>query len=165
MLCELCGKEAGAARPIFIEGTKLHVCQNCMRFGEEYKAQPGRPGGAPAPSALVIEERLQRREKRMQTKDVYATAHSTEIVDDYGKVIKDARTAAGMDMEQFAASISEKKGLIAKIESNNLVPDEKLMRKIEKALNIKLTETVQTSAGSNRQQAAKMTLENFIKKV
>ena len=164
MLCELCGKDAGTARPIFIEGTKLNVCQNCVRFGEEYKTQQGKPG-APAPSALVIEERLQRRERRMQTRDVYASAHSTEIVDDYGKVIKDARTAAGMDMEQFAASISEKKGLIAKIESNDLVPDEKLMRKIEKALNIRLTETVQTGIGSNRPQTAKMTLENFIKKV
>jgi putative transcription factor len=134
-----------------------------MRFGEEYKAKDGRPD-APAPNASVIEERLQKREKRMQTKDVYATSGSVEIIDDYGKVIKDARTAAGMDIEQFAASIFEKKGIIAKVEANDLVPDEKLMRKIEKALNIKLTEVVQASAGTNKAPGAKMTLENFIKK-
>jgi len=164
MLCELCGKEAGPTRPAFIEGTKLQVCQNCMRFGEEYKAQTGSKTAAAAPSASVIEERLQRREKRMQTKDVYANTQSVEIVDDYGRVVREARTAAGMDMEQFAASINEKKGVIAKVESNNLVPDEKLMRKIEKALNIKLTETIQTGVGTNRTPGTKMTLENFIKK-
>jgi putative transcription factor len=163
MLCELCGKEAGATKPVFIEGTKLHVCQSCMKFGEEYKTQGGRPGApAPAPSASVIEERLQRREKRMQTRDVYANSSTTEIVDDYGKVIREARAAAGMDVEQFAASINEKKGVISKVESNNLVPDEKLMRKIEKALNIKLTETVQSSAGTGKTSGTKMTLENFI---
>jgi putative transcription factor len=161
----MCGKEAGAARPVFIEGTKLHVCQNCMRFGEEYKAQPGsRPGNAPAPSAAVIEERLQKREKRMQTKDVYANPQSVELVADYGKVIKEARSAAGMDVEQFAASINERKGIIAKVEANNLIPDEKLMKKIEKALNITLTETVQASVGINKNPSTKMTLENFIKK-
>jgi len=165
MLCELCGKEGGVTKPVFIEGTKLHVCQNCMRFGEEYRAQgaAGKQAG-PAPSASVIEERLQKREKRMQTKDVYANTQSVELVDDYGRVIREARTAKGMDVEQFAASINEKKGIIAKVEANNLIPDEKLMRKIEKALNIKLTETVMSSGGANKAPGAKMTLENFIRK-
>lgn len=164
MLCELCGKEAGPTRPAFIEGTKLNVCQNCMRFGEEYRSQGKNVSSVPAPSATVIEERLQKREKRMQTKDIYADTQSTEIIEDYGKVIREARIAAGLDIDQFSASISEKKGVIAKVESNSLVPDEKLMRKIEKALNIKLTETVQAVAGINRTPGAKMTLENFIKK-
>jgi putative transcription factor len=164
MLCELCGKEAGVTKPVFIEGTKLNVCQNCMRFGEEYKVSGKSAASAPAPSAGVIEERLQKREKRMQTKDIYAGTEATEMVGDYGRVIREARTAAGLDIEQFAASISEKKGLIAKVESNSLVPDEKLMRKIEKALNIKLTETVQAVSGTNKTPGARMTLENFIKK-
>jgi putative transcription factor len=135
-----------------------------MKFGEEYRARGGR-AGVPAPSAAVIEERLQRREKRMQTRDVYADAQSVELVEDYGKTVRDARVAKGMDVEQFAASINEKKGIIAKIEANDIVPDEKLMRKIEKALNIELTETVISSAGRNRTPDAAMTLENFIKRV
>ena len=167
MLCELCGKEAGPTRPVFIEGTKLNVCQNCTKFGEEYKAQQSAGSGkakTPAPSAAVIEERLQKREKRMQTKDVYANTQSVELVDDYGRVIREARLAAGMDLEQFAASIFEKRGILAKVEANDLVPDEKLMKKIEKALNIKLTEVVQVTAGTNKTPGTKMTLENFIVK-
>ncbi len=70
-----------------------------------------------------------------------------------------------MDLEQFAASILEKKGTLSKIEANALVPDDKIIKKIEKALGIKLTETVQTGVtvgGGN--SGNKMTLGNFIKK-
>lgn len=101
----------------------------------------------------------------MQTRDVYAGADSVHIIDDYGGAIKAARAARGMDVEAFAASISEKKGILAKVEANDLVPDDKLLRKIEKALDIKLTEAVQ-SAGSlgGAPSGGKMTLANFIRK-
>jgi putative transcription factor len=137
------------------------VCPNCARFGEDYRANQS---GAPI-STSVIDQRLEKREKRMKTKDIYAGTSSTELVDDYGGVIREAREAKGMDLEQFAASIQEKKGTIAKIESNSLVPDDKIIKKIEKALGIKLTETVQSGVsvgGGNSNN--KMTLGNFIKK-
>lgn len=162
MICEMCGKE-GMCRPAYIEGTKLNVCQNCSRFSDESKTS-GR-SNVPGPSASVIEERLQRRERRMQTKDVYAGMSSVEFVDDYGGAIRSARMKKGMDQEEFAASINEKKGIIAKLESNDMIPDEKLTKKIEKALNIKLTETVQAGQGvSGPGGSQKMTLENFIKR-
>ena len=113
----------------------------------------------------MIEERLQKRERRMKSKDIYAGSTSIELVDDYGGVIREAREAKGMDLDEFAASILEKKGTLSKIESNNLIPDDKLIKKIEKALGIKLTEAVQsgvTVGGGN--QSNKMTLANFIKK-
>ena len=101
----------------------------------------------------------------MQSKDIYAGSASVELVDDYGGVIREARVAKGMDLDQFAASILEKKGTLAKIEANNLIPDDKLIKKIEKALGIKLTESVQsgvTVGGGNGSN--KMTLGNFIRK-
>jgi len=137
------------------------VCPNCARFGEDYRANQS---GAPI-STSVIDQRLEKREKRMKTKDIYAGTSSVELVDDYGGVIREARVAKGMDLEQFAASILEKKGTLAKIESNSLVPDDKIIKKIEKALGIKLTETVKTGVtvgGGNGNN--KMTLGNFIKK-
>jgi TIGR00270 family protein len=160
MICEMCGKDT-VTRPAFVEGTRLNVCQNCARFADD-KAS-GRT--TPAPTASVIEERLQRRERRMQTKDVYATMSSVELIDDYGGAIRNARTRKGMDQDEFAASIGEKKGIIAKLETNDIIPDEKLTRKLEKALGIKLTEVVSSGAEiSGRGGDTKMTLENFIKK-
>lgn len=162
MICEMCGKEVPVTKTVIVEGTRLNVCPSCARFGEDYRASSS--NGAPVTQS-VIEERLQKRERRMQSKDIYSGSTSVELVDDYGGVIREARIAKGMDLDQFAASILEKKGTLAKIESNNLIPDDKLIKKIEKALGVKLTEAVQSGvtvgAGNN---SNKMTLGNFIKK-
>ena len=163
MICEMCGKEVPVTKPVFIEGSKLNVCQNCSKFGDDYRAQ-SRSGGAPGPSAQVIEQRLQRREQRMQTKDVYRGTETVELVDDYGGVIRRARMAKGMDLDQFAASILEKKGILAKVEANDLIPDDKLVKKLEKALDIKLTETVSSGGRIGGGQSTKMSLGDFIKK-
>ena len=72
----------------------------------------------------------------------------------------------GMDMEEFAKSISEKKGTLVKVESQNLVPDDKLVAKLEKALNIKLKEAGQSGGQvSGGAKSQTMTLGNVIKGV
>lgn len=163
MICEMCGKEVPATRTMLIEGTKLDVCPNCSKFGDEYRGS--RPkGSAPTASPQVIEQRLQRREQRMKPKDIYRGKEDVELVDDYGGVIRKARMDKGMDLEEFAASIFEKKGILAKIESNDLVPDDKMVKKLEKALDIKLTETVSAGNSIGGGQSSKMTLSDFIKK-
>lgn len=163
MICEMCGNESPATKAMMVEGTKLMLCPNCARFGDEYKASS--KVGVSAPNKAVIEQRLDKRERRMQTRDVYATAGVAEIIGNYGVAVREAREKKGMDLEQFAASISEKKGILAKVESNNLVPDDKLRAKLEKALDIKLTEIVIPGAtvGSGKTNGS-MTLSNFIKK-
>ena len=160
MICEMCGKEVPQTRSVIVEGTKLNVCAGCAKFGEDYRAPSA--GGAPV-SQTVIGERLEKRERRMKSKDIYAGTTSVELIDDYGGAIRAAREARGMDLEQFATLIQEKKGLLAKVESNNLVPDDKLIKKIEKALEIKLMETVQSGVTVGGGSSGKMTLGNFIK--
>lgn len=162
MICEMCGKDVPSTRPMMVEGSKLNLCPSCMRFGDDYKAPRDDTGSST--NNTVIQQRLERRERRMQTKDIYAGAASVEIVDNYGEIIRRARMKKGMDMEEFAKSISEKKGTLVKIESQNLVPDDKLVAKLEKALGIKLKETVQSGgqvSGGSKSQT--MTLGNFIK--
>ena len=162
MICEMCGKEVPVTKTVIVEGSRMNVCPNCARFGEDYRASSS--GGAPVTQS-VIEERLEKRERRMQSKDIYASSTSVELVDDYGGVIRDARTEQGMDQKQFAALIQEKQGTLAKIESNNLIPDDKTVKKIEKALGIKLTETVNTGVTVGPGNTGKkMTLANFIRK-
>ena len=162
MLCEMCGKSVLVTREIIVDGARLSVCPNCSKFGEMSGAAASRPG-APVTQS-VIDQRLERREKRMQSKDIYAGTTTVEIVDDYGGVIRRAREARGMDLKDFANLIQEKQGTLAKIESNNLVPDDKLAKKIEKALSIKLTETVQAGGTVGGSQGSAMTLGNFIKR-
>ena len=162
MICEMCGKEVPVTKTVIVEGSRMNVCPNCARFGEDYRASSSH--GAPV-TQTVIEERLQKRERRMQSKDIYASSTSVELVDDYGGVIRDARTEQGMDQKQFASVIQEKQGTLAKIESNNLIPDDKIIKKIEKALGIKLTETVNSGVTVGPGSSGnKMTLGNFIRK-
>ena len=163
MICEMCGKEVPVTKPVFIAGAKLNVCPNCSKFGDDARANQSK-SGAPGPSAQVIEQRLQRREQRMQTKDVYRGTETVELIDDYGGEIRKARMAKGMDLDEFAASIFEKKGILAKIEANQLVPDDKMVKKLEKALDIKLTETVSSGGRIGGGQSSKMSLGDFIKK-
>jgi len=158
----MCGSEVPVTRPMLVEGTRLSLCPNCSKFGDEYKGPTG-PTSTPT-SKVVIEERLQKRERRMQTRDIYSTT-TLELVDDYGARVREAREAKKMDLEEFSASIFEKKGIMAKIESNDLVPDDKMVTKLEKALGIKLREQVQSGGqigGGNN--SGSMTLSNFIKK-
>jgi len=164
----MCGKEVPITKPMLVEGSKLNLCPNCARFGDEYKAanasstSPG--GGAPVPKT-VIEDRLQRRERRMQTRDIYS-ASSRELIDNYGEAVRSAREAKGLDLEEFSKSIFERKGTIARIEANDLVPDDKLIAKLEKALDICLKEEVMSGGqgGSSSAKSESMTLSNFVKK-
>lgn len=161
----MCGKDAPVVKLMLVEGTKLNLCPNCARFGDEYKkTASGSVSGNPT-SAAVIEERLQKRERRMQTKDVYSSA-TKELIDDYGTVVRKAREAKGMNVDEFAKSILEKKNIISRIEANDLIPDDKLIVKLEKALDIKLRESLQNGwqVGIGGSRSEGMTLSNFIKK-
>ena len=163
MICEMCGKEVPVTKPAFIAGAKLNLCPNCLKFSDDNKASQSKSGAA-GPSAQVIEQRLQRREQRMQTKDVYRGTETVELIDDYGGEIRKARMAKGMDLDEFAASIFEKKGILAKIEANQLIPDDKMVKKLEKALDIKLIEAVSSGGRIGGGQSTKMSLGDFIKK-
>lgn len=162
MICEMCGKEVPQTREVIVDGARLSVCPSCARFGEAVGGAPSRPG-APVTQA-VIDQRLERRERRMQSRDIYSGSTTVEIVEDYGGVIRRAREARGMDLKTFANEIQERQGLLAKVEANNQVPDDKLIRKIEKALDIKLTETVESGGTTGRGRSDGMTLANFIRK-
>lgn len=161
MICEMCGKEVPFTRPVFIERSKINVCGACAKFGEDAKA-----GGAQgsAPSAVAIEQRLERRRRRMGTKDAYAGTETVSLVENYGKIVREARQKKGMDLDEFSDSIGERRGTIARIESNELVPDDKLRKKLERELDIVLMETVQISGSLSAKSQGPMTLENFIKR-
>ncbi len=165
MICEMCGKDVPATRPMMVEGTKLSLCPACAKFGDEYKAASSggsSDDGAPY-SRSVIAERLEKRERRMQTRDIYDGTGTVELAADYGRRIQQARVKKGMTPEDFAKSISEKKGTLVKVEAQSLVPDDKLIAKLEKALDIKLREAVQSGGEIGTGQRDSMTLGNFVR--
>jgi putative transcription factor len=158
MICELCGKEVPYLKPIIIEGSILKVCSVCEKFGTgappkpspslessstgEYRSTHGVSAGTPSPED-VVHRRLEFRARRMKSKDIYEQSGPKELVEDYHKRIQQARSQLGLNQEQLGQKINERKSIISKLENKSLKPDDKLVRKLEKALEIKLMEVVE----------------------
>ncbi|MDI3482567.1 MAG: putative transcription factor [Candidatus Methanomethylophilaceae archaeon] len=159
MRCELCGKETGATKPIFVEGTKLQVCPACTRFGDTHSRGGGSTSSVPNKS--VIEERLERRRKRMSNRDVFAE-DTEELVLDYQERIKDGRMKLGWDQEKLAKEVKEKKSVIAKVEAGDMIPPDPLVLKLEKTLGISLKEKVNTGGEIKASAGRSLTLGDFI---
>lgn len=159
MMCELCGKETERIRRVFIEGTELRVCPECARFGENQTTTKAETGNR---SQIAI--RLERRERRMKTKDVYSKDEALELVDDYSMRIREARVARDWKQETLAAKINEKKSVITKLESGNMKPNDALVDKLERTLGIALKEKVPILKMDTKHSASKgMTLGDFVR--
>ncbi len=138
MLCELCGAEVARTKTISVEGTVLAACPSCARFGAEVNA----PVGPRRTTPSAIAERLQARQRRMTEKDLYAQSGEEDLVDDYAMRIRRAREVRGWKQADLGMKINERVTIIAKLESGQMVPNEDLIRRLERALDITLKEKV-----------------------
>ena len=160
MMCEMCGVDVPRLRRIVIEGSTLEVCQRCEKFGQDYEELKDREGII---GRDTIAERLERREKRLKGRDVLEGSEK-ELAFDYPKRIRSARAKAGLNQEELARKINEKKSVVAKLETGDMIPDNKLIRKLERALDISLRETVgPVQAPKHSGDLRAMTLGDFIK--
>jgi putative transcription factor len=128
MQCELCGKEiSGKPKRVVIEGAQLETCAACAGLGTEIR----RPQTVRAPANKAVAH------TRPRYRDIYRQMEG-ELDPDFDHTVKFAREKAGMTQEQLAAKIMEKALIIKKIERKELTPDDKLRKKLEKALNVNL---------------------------
>lgn len=162
--CEMCGKNVGT-RPYTVQGARMNLCIDCARFGAEYNDPRANAGSRPAAGTTdaVIQQRLEKREKRKQTRDIFTGSETTELREDYGKAISDAIKKTGMSVKDYSASIGEKELTINKIINQSLTPDDKIIAKLEKTLGIKLYETVNSGSVSGGTRSQTMTIANFIR--
>jgi len=128
MHCELCGKEIlGKPKRVVVEGAELETCAACGSLGTEIR----RPQTFVGPTSKVAAH------SRTRYRDIYRQMEG-ELDPDFSEIVKNARKRAGITQEQLAAKIMEKALVIKKIERNELAPDDKLRKKLEKALNVNL---------------------------
>lgn len=159
MICELCGKDVTFHRKVTIEGVQLEVCTECAKFGVEAKKDVPKEE-APMP---IVAQRLESRERRGKPKDVYDAGGQEELVDDLGKRIRDARSKRGMTHKELAMKINEKATVLSKIETGEMRPDDKLLKKLEKELGIKLKEKVPETLAGKESKSASMSLADHIR--
>ncbi len=140
----MCGETVrGTPKLVRVEGAELQVCSRCEKYGTEVQ-QPKRtdirrpvagPGQAarPAPPPPTV------RRKR----DLFDYMEG-EIVDDYSERIRHARMEKGLSQKDLAMQMKERELLIKKIEKGELIPEDAVRRKLEKALEIRLIDTAIT---------------------
>ncbi|MEM4598230.1 MAG: multiprotein bridging factor aMBF1 [Candidatus Diapherotrites archaeon] len=124
MLCEVCGKDFPKLVRAEIEGAELMVCSECSALGkvlretQDYVARP-------SVQKISIAPKIQ---------------EPPQVIENIGAEVKKAREKLGLTREDLAKKIFEKESLLVRIENTNFEPEEKVIRKLEKALGIKLIE-------------------------
>jgi putative transcription factor len=138
--CELCGKVTTDLSTTLIEGTKMSLCNSCASHGKKF-----RPPQSKVRTIRVKEE------------------DQTQLAPDYKQRIITARRSKSLTTHQFADMINEKESVIAHIESGHLIPSEKVSKKIEKHLHIKLYEKNEVEFKQEQREAKPLTLADMIK--
>lgn len=145
MNCEICGKQISEERQAIIADAKLTVCGDCAKFGKELPRiqREIRKIGMPYTEGMAAEEET--------------------LAKGWGERIRKARENAKLTQEEFAKKISEKAGLIKHIESEKLTPEDAVVKKIEKALNIRLKEKIGVNVPVREAPTEALTLGDMIK--
>ena len=131
-----------------VEGSRIEVCESCGKYGsilEEIKSKQ-------VVERVVIRKKIPELE---EPEDV--------LKPNYGKLIMQARQKMGLERKKFAMKINEKESIIKRVESQQMIPDEKLQRKIENFLDIKLTEVYEKKKLNKGPTKPSLTLGDIVK--
>ncbi|MEM3839344.1 MAG: multiprotein-bridging factor 1 family protein [Candidatus Micrarchaeaceae archaeon] len=128
--CDICGRPAETVYIVEIEGAKMMLCGRCAKgkaplqvVGPEKGSEPG----SRAVNKLQLEE--------------------PELVADYGSRIKSARNSLGISTKVLAERINEKESTLIRVEGQRMLPNEKLRKKLERELGIKLVSEPEAAGG------------------
>ena len=133
----MCGSESAILSSRKISGSVIQVCSSCVALGSEPTHRESI--GHRAYVAQTLQKRnLKRRYSDIETDDKV-------LIRDYGAVVRKAREKLGLDHATLASRISEKKSILTSVEVENMRPNEKLVKKLENFLKIKLMESVEDS--------------------
>jgi len=160
MPCELCGRECKGGREAIIDGAKMFVCPDCIKYAEDrLQEEPVRISHPPQTQRFIVKktQKLERdifKEKNMEK----------ELVSNWSHLIEQARRKKNLTREELGFKIGERTVTIAKIENGALRPSDQIIVKLEKELGISLMEEIKTvPTGTQTQPQGGYTLGDFIK--
>ena len=122
MECEICGKETNMIYVVEVEGAVMNVCAECSK-GKK----------------VIDKIDLSRQEKKV-AKAVKEKEKESEVIEHYGEAIRKAREKLGLPLNVLAERINEKASTLLRIEEEKTLPTDKVIKKLEKELGIKLLE-------------------------
>ncbi len=147
--CEMCGTETDTPTTAKIEGAELQVCDACADFGTTVsesettssgsKYSTASSGGGSGANASTGSSAGGSGGSQRRSRDLFDEMEV--LADDYPERIREAREAAGLSQEDLAEQLHEKASLIRKLERGDMQPSDAVQRKLERNLEITLTET------------------------
>lgn len=145
MECEVCGRTIEKPFYVKIEGSEMRTCAACSKFGV----------------------RIARQEQKKQATFKYPQLReekTVEYVENYGEAIRNARQRRGLTQEELGKLTNEKMSVIARLESEKMVPTAELAKKLEKSLDIQLLEErEEEKITGDRAPARELTIGDVIK--
>ena len=132
MFCEICGREiVGKPARALVEGATLVVCKHCAGLGKELPGFPDRP--RPRRPAIGASPSF-----RPPIESLPKAVEESDLVDEYPRIIKQAREKLGLSQQDLAFKAKEKLTLIQKIELGKMLPTMRLTKELEHILRVKL---------------------------
>lgn len=163
----MCGTETDELTTIQTEGTKLQVCSNCTEFGTVIQEETTSSGGQTQTSTkgsggsqTVSGGRSKSRSKPRES----ALDRMETLAPDYDDRVRGARESRGLTQEDLAKQLNEKASLIRKIEGGSMQPDEDVRKKLERALDITLTEEISGEEWEGGGSSGEYTLGDIIER-
>jgi putative transcription factor len=137
MECEICGEKAKRIFVVEIEGVRVRACEKCSKSGNIL--------------TIIEEKNEERKEKKLyrEMTDEYL------LVENYGKIISEARKKAGLSIREIAEKIGEKESLVKKIEKEEIRPSEEVVDKLERILKVNLRERIKEGRESKKKETGK----------
>jgi len=145
----MCGAEQTSLTTTKVEGAELDLCENCQGFGTAVETQQsssstskystssssgtsGSSGGTKSGGSSSSGGSTRRK------KDMFDDME--ELAADYDDRIRQGRESVGLTQEELADDLNEKASLIRKLERGDILPSDSVQTKLEKKLDITLTE-------------------------
>ena len=154
MQCELCGAEA-QLEATRVAGSVLRACSTCAGSGR--KATEREELGQQVWVANALEKRALRQRARDEE------LPERVLAADCGSRVRSARQKQGWNQAQLAQRAAEKKSVIAAIETGAREPDDKLLRRLERLLSLKLTESTAAPVMVSDKRASALTMGDLLK--
>jgi putative transcription factor len=144
----MCGADESSLTTTKVEGAELELCENCQGFGTTVETQEsssstskystssssGTSGSSGGSTGGSTGSGGSTRRKKDMFDDM------DELAGDYDDRIREAREAESLTQEELANQLNEKASLIRKLERGDILPSDDVKAKLEKKLEITLTE-------------------------
>lgn len=119
--CDVCGKQSPELYSVLLEGARMIVCEKCSKGNKIIaKIETASSGNSKFNASRQKDDEV-------------------EVVEDYGDIIRKARTSTGLTLDQFALKINERASGLRRVEEGRTLPTVQLTAKLEQELGIKLT--------------------------